>query len=86
MSTDTLKVEAQAALDELMQEHELPFSLEAQNLADDGAGRYTLRFYDSRLHSVTVEWAEGQSFKDVIRVAVLDRVAKLSGPLNRKKH
>ncbi len=84
MTTDQLNLEAQATLDELMQEHELPFKLEARDLVSEGSSQYTIRFFDSRLHSITVIWEEGQSFKEIVRVAVLDRVSRLSGPLNRK--
>lgn len=84
MTTDSLMLEAQAALDELMQEGELPFSLEARELITKDS-EHTIRFHDSRLHSITVTWEAGQSFKDVVRAAVLDRVSRLSGPLHKKK-
>lgn len=85
MTTDLLMLEAQAALEELKRERLLPFNLQAHVLDTDGAGHYTLRFYDSRLHSVMVELEEGQSFKEAIRVTVLERVARLTGPLRKPK-
>lgn len=85
MTPDALKLEAQTALDELMQEHQLPFKLEAGEVVAKETGQYTIRFFDSRLHSITVAWEEGQSFKEVVRAAVLKQVAKLSGPLHKKK-
>ena len=85
MTTDSLKLEAQAVLDELLREQELPFKLEAQKVVAAGEGRYTIRFFDSRLHSITVSWEAGESFKEVVRAAVLDRVSRLSGPLHLKQ-
>lgn len=84
MTNDPLKVEAQTALDELMQEHQLPFKLNAGEVVVKDAGQYTIRFFDSRLHSITVTWEEGQSFKEIVRVAVMKRVSRLSGPLPKK--
>jgi hypothetical protein len=84
MTTDPLKLEAQAALDELRQEGQLPFELEARTLVSEGS-QYTIHFHDSRLRSITVTWEAGQSFKEIFRAAVLDRVSRLSGPLNRRK-
>ena len=46
---------------------------------------YTLHFFDSRLRSVSVPWDAGQSFKDQVRAAVKERVARLSGPLGREE-
>ena len=85
MATDPLRLEAQAALDELMKEGRLPFTLEARKIDADGSSRYTIRFHDSRLHSITVAWEAGQSFKDIVRAAVLDRVSRFTGPLNKTK-
>ena len=84
MTTDQLNLEAQATLDELMQEHKLPFKLEAREIASKVPLQYTIHFFDSRLRSITVTWEECQSFKEIVREAVLDRVSRLSGPLNRK--
>ena len=85
MTTDHLKLEAQAALDELMQENQLPFKLEAYSVFLTGLSQYTIHFYDGRLHSITVAWEAGQSFKEIVRAAVLDRVSRLTGPLDKKK-
>lgn len=83
MPTDPLKLEAQAALDELRQKGQLPFKLEARELASEDS-QYTIRFHDSRLRSVTVKCEAGQSFKEVVRAAVLDRVSRLGGPFKKK--
>ena len=85
MTTDLLKSEAQAALDELMQNHQLPFKLEARELRSEGPLQYTIRFYDSRLHSITVKLEPGESFKEAVRAAVLDRVSRLSGTVSKKE-
>lgn len=42
---------------------------------------YIVRFFDSRLRSVDVSWKTPDSFKNGVRVAILARVARLSGPL-----
>lgn len=76
MNTDTLKLEAQTALDELKTKGLLPFELEARELVSEGS-EYTIRFYDSRLHSITVTCEAGQPFKELVRAAVLDRVSGL---------
>jgi hypothetical protein len=70
MGSDSLAVEAQQALDELRKEGVLPFPLVAYKVLDGGLGDYIVHFYDSRLHSVTVQWHEGQSFKAKVRIAV----------------
>lgn len=85
MTLDELKVAAQQALDELMQEQLLPFKLTAREVVADGAAEYTVRFYDSRIRSVTVTLVAEQSFKDLIRAATLARVRKMSGPLHKPK-
>jgi tRNA A-37 threonylcarbamoyl transferase component Bud32 len=77
------KVEAQQALDELFSEHLLPFELTAHKLESIGSGEYIVRFHDSRLTSIDVSWVQGQSFKDVVRTAVLARVGRMSGRLKR---
>ena len=73
--------EAQQAVDELLSEHLIPFELRAE-IVDAEDSEYTIRFFDSRLHSVTVLWEIGQSFKGLVRAAILDRVSRF-GPFNR---
>ena len=79
MTPQSLKLEAQAALDELTQEGRLPFPLEAREMTLEEGSRYTVSFHDSRLPSVTVACGEGQSFKNVVHAAVLDKASHLSG-------
>ncbi len=67
---DEQKVEAQQALDELFNEHLLPFELSAHELESIGSEEYIVRFHDSRLPSVDISWHKGQCFKDVFRTAV----------------
>lgn len=76
-----MKVTAQETLDELFSQRLIPFELSARVVDSLGLEEYIVRFYDSRLRSVDFSWREGQSFKDVIRRAVLDRVSRLSVPL-----
>jgi len=74
VSSESLHVEAQLALDELRQEELLPFPLVAHKLIDETHGDYTVVFYDSRLNSVIVRWKEGESFKAAVRSAVVARI------------
>ena len=85
MATDALRLEAQHALEELMEEHEIPFKLHAGEVISEDSGQYTIRFHDSRIHSVTFTMEAGQSFKEAVRIATLGRVERMTGPLRRKK-
>ncbi|MBC7932650.1 MAG: hypothetical protein H7Z38_18980 [Rubrivivax sp.] len=85
MAIDALKLEAQQVLDELMKEQLIPFKLYAGEVVSEGVGKYTIRFHDSRIRSVTVTLEAGQCFKDSVRTATLARVARMSGPLSNKK-
>ena len=85
MALDPLKLEAQQALDELWKEQLVPFKLTVGKIVADDSSEYTLHFFDSRLRSVSVSCPAGQSFKDQVRSAVKVRVARLSGPLGKKK-
>jgi hypothetical protein len=82
MAPSSLISQAQLLLDKLFNEQLIPFKLTAEKVDRVGADEYIVRFYDSRLRSVDVSWQDGQSFEDVFRVAVLDRVKRLSGPLS----
>ena len=73
--------EAQQAVDELLSERLLPFKLRAESVESEDSAEYTIRFFDSRLHSVTVLWQMGQSFKGLVRAAILDRVSRFRAPL-----
>jgi ribulose bisphosphate carboxylase small subunit len=77
---DQYKAEAQQVLDDLLRESLIPFALRVGLMLDQGF-QYRVDFYDSRMRFVEFSWAEGQSFKDVFRAAVLDRVDKITGPL-----
>ena len=78
------KIEAQQALDDLFSENLLPFKLCAHRVASLGTGEYIVYFRDSRLPAIDISWCEGECFGDVVRVAVLDRVGRLSGAQRRK--
>jgi hypothetical protein len=73
--------EAQQVLRELFTEGLLPFELSAETLVSIAPDEYVIRFYDTRLRSVDLSWCEGESFREAFRVAVLERVKRLSGPL-----
>ncbi len=81
MRPDDLTLEAQKALDELWKAKILPFKLNVGKIISTGSN-YSIHFHDSRLHSVTVTCQDEQSFKDLVRAAVLHEGSKLSGPLN----
>ena len=76
----SLEAEAQQVLDELWSEGLIPFSLNVGKITKATA-EYTIHFYDSRLRTARVPLTDGHSFRDMVRQAVLDRVAKMSGPL-----
>jgi hypothetical protein len=78
----TLEAEAQQVLDDLMSEGLIPFRLNVGKLSKE-MGAYTVHFYDSRIHSAKVPLTKGHSFRDMVREAVLARVAKMSGPLKK---
>jgi hypothetical protein len=78
------KAEAQHALDELFSEHLLPFELSAEKVESIGREEYIVRFHDNRLSSLDISCPQSQSFKEIFRAAVLERVKRLSGPLSKK--
>lgn len=73
-----MKLKVQETLDELLGEGLIPFELTAQRVNPDGIGGYIVPFYDSRIHSFRFSWKDGDSFKQVVRTAVLDRARKMS--------
>jgi hypothetical protein len=74
------EVEAQKALDQLWNEHLIPFALSVGKITMDSDG-YTIHFHDSRISTAQVSLSDGQSFTDGVRAAVLERVSRMSGPL-----
>ncbi len=76
------KAEAQQVLDDLWSEELIPFALTVGRITEASAD-YTLHFFDSRISTAHVPFTKGQSFRDGIRAAVLDRVARMSGPLTK---
>ena len=73
------QAEAQQALDELLGEQRLPFTLYARRVWARGIKKIIVYFQDSRLPGVEFSWREDESFKDVFQAAVLDRVKRLDG-------
>jgi hypothetical protein len=78
----TSESEVQQVLDELWEEKLLPFALTIGKLTKD-ADTHTIHFHDSRIRTANIPFTEHQSFKDMVRAAVLQRVGRMSGPLNR---
>ena len=76
-----MKLGAQQVLDELFSEQLIPFKLTAHAVEPMEHDEYRVRFYDSRLHSVWVSWRPGQSFKVLVRDAILDKVSTLSSSM-----
>ena len=76
----TLEAEAQLVLDELWREKQIPFKLSVGKLTKASC-HYTIHFYDARMRTADVDLIPKSSFKNMVRAAVLARVAKLSGPL-----
>jgi hypothetical protein len=56
----------------------VPLNVGKISKADDS---YTIHFYDSRIRTAKVHLIKGQSLAGMVRSAVLERVAKMSGPL-----
>lgn len=77
---EAMKLGAQETLDELYAAHLIPFELSARVVESLGLEEYIVRFHDSRLPSIDVSCREDQSFKEVVRRAVLDRVSRMSSP------
>jgi hypothetical protein len=77
---EAMKVGAQQTLDELFAERLIPFALSAEVVDSLGLEEYIVRFHDARLHSIDVSCPAGHSFKDMVRVAVLDRVSRMGYP------
>jgi hypothetical protein len=78
----TLDAEAQQVLDELWREKLIPLALKVGKITKT-VGEYTIHFHDSRLRTAPVPSTEGHSFRDLVRAAVLERVAEMSGPLKK---
>jgi len=51
-----------------------------------GATEYIVRFNDSRLRPVDVSCRRGQQFKDLLRVAILERLDRMSVLCAGKPH
>jgi hypothetical protein len=83
MLDEELKVQAQQVLDELLKEALIPFALTAYDINTNGRGEYVVHFNDSRIRSCRFSWTKREDFKDVLRVAVMERVNRMSGPLVR---
>jgi hypothetical protein len=77
-------IDTQQVLDELLSKKLIPFALTAYGVNPNGRGEYVVPFNDSRIHSFRFAWKEGENFKETVRAAVLERVNRMSGPLQRK--
>ena len=77
---DLLILKVQETLDELFRSRQLPFRLTAHDVKKLAFDEYTVPFYDSRIHSITFTVKTGASFKEVVKLAVLLRVARLEKP------
>jgi len=77
---DLLILKVQETLDELFRCRQLPFRLTAHDVKKLAFDEYTVPFYDSRIHSITFTVKTGASFKEVVKLAVLQRVARLEKP------
>lgn len=80
----TLEAEAQQVLNNLWIERLTPFALNVGKITK-ASGQYTIHFYDSRIRTARVPLTENTSFRDMVRNAVLARVAEMSGPLLQPK-
>lgn len=78
----TLEIEAQQVLDDLWRDRFIPFALNVGKLTE-ASGEYTIHFHDSRIYTAHVPLTQGQSWAEMVRVAVLARTAMLPGPLQK---
>jgi hypothetical protein len=74
------KANVQKVLDQLWNEQLVPFALSVGKITKD-SDEYTIHFHNSRISTAQVSLSDGQPFTDGVRAAVLDCVAKMSGPL-----
>lgn len=77
------KANVQTVLNELWNERLIPFPLTVGKLTKEN-DEYTIHFHDSRMSTAHIQVTEGHPFKNLVRSAVLDRVARMSGPLHLK--
>ena len=76
-SSKPLLFTAQRVLDELRKDGLIPFPLVAFKMENPaGSGSYRIRFYDSRLYGVDVDWRPGENFNELFRAAVLKAFSK----------
>jgi hypothetical protein len=75
---------AQQVVNELYRDNQIPFRLFPGIVICLAPDDYTIRFFDSRLYSLDVTCHEEESFKEVFRAAVLERVDRMTGTLNKK--
>jgi hypothetical protein len=76
-----IEAEAQQVLDELWSEKLIPFALNVEKITK-APGVYTIHFYGSRILPTLIVLTKGQSFRNLVRSAVLARVAtKKMAPL-----
>lgn len=80
---ESTKLRVQETLDELFCERLIPFRLTADKVNADGVGEYVIPFFDSRIHSIRFSWKNGESFKEVVRVAIVDGVERMNTPYER---
>ena len=76
-----IEAEAQQVLDELWSEKLIPSALKVVKISK-APGEYAIHFHGSRIRTVRIALTKGRSFRELVRSAVLARVAKkMSGPL-----
>ena len=74
---ETTMLRVRETLDELFCERLIPFRLRAQKARGDGVGGYVIPFNDSRIHSIRFSWKNGESFKEVVRAAIVDDLERM---------
>lgn len=77
---ETTLLRVQETLDELFMERLIPFRLTASKVNADGSEEYILPFCDSRIESISFSWKNGESFKEVLRAAIVDGIERMRGP------
>jgi len=78
-----IRLRVQETLDELFGERLIPITLTAYKVQADDPGAYTILFSDRRIYSISFFWRIDESFKEALRVAIVDGIRRIGSPYER---
>ena len=78
-----IQLRVQETLDELSSERLIPITLTAYKVNADDPGAYTILFRDHRINSISFFWKIDETFKEAVRVAIVNGIRIMSGPHER---